>query len=111
MILAQVAMCNFPTIKDAADVAIATMHSGIQVRTRQLICVRIMIIKFYEVCWTSLLMYIHDNVLCMAPLSALTSLFVACKSNYSCLNLYGLIEKRTRFVRNCPVKFLEKRER
>lgn len=24
-------MCNFPTIKDAADVAIATMHSGIQV--------------------------------------------------------------------------------
>lgn len=27
----QVAMCNFPTIKDAADVAIATMLSGIQV--------------------------------------------------------------------------------
>lgn len=27
----QVAMCNFPTIKDAADVAIATMMSGIQV--------------------------------------------------------------------------------
>ncbi|CAH9068294.1 unnamed protein product [Cuscuta epithymum] len=26
-----VAMCNFPTIKDAADVAIATMFSGIQV--------------------------------------------------------------------------------
>ncbi|XP_060958508.1 D-lactate dehydrogenase [cytochrome], mitochondrial [Cannabis sativa] len=26
-----VAMCNFPSIKDAADVAIATMHSGIQV--------------------------------------------------------------------------------
>lgn len=24
-------MCNFPTIKDAADVAIATMFSGIQV--------------------------------------------------------------------------------
>lgn len=24
-------MCNFPTIKDAADVAIATMLSGIQV--------------------------------------------------------------------------------
>jgi D-lactate dehydrogenase (cytochrome) len=27
----QVAMCNFKTIKDAADVAIATMLSGIQV--------------------------------------------------------------------------------
>jgi hypothetical protein len=27
----QVAMCNFQTIKDAADVAIATMLSGIQV--------------------------------------------------------------------------------
>lgn len=25
-------MCNFPTVKDAADVAIATMMSGIQVR-------------------------------------------------------------------------------
>lgn len=24
-------MCNFPTVKDAADVAIATMLSGIQV--------------------------------------------------------------------------------
>lgn len=24
-------MCNFPTVKDAADVAIATMMSGIQV--------------------------------------------------------------------------------
>ena len=31
MNIVQVAMCNFPTIKDAADVAIATMHSGIQV--------------------------------------------------------------------------------
>lgn len=82
MILAQVAMCNFPTIKDAADVAIATMHSGIQVRTPQLICFGIMKIKFCAVCWTSLLMYIHDDVLCMAPLSALMSLqFVACKSN------------------------------
>ena len=30
-IILQVAMCNFPSIKDAADVAIATMHSGIQV--------------------------------------------------------------------------------
>jgi len=28
---AQVAMCNFPSVKDAADVAIATMRSGIQV--------------------------------------------------------------------------------
>lgn len=28
---AQVAMCNFPSVKDAADVAIATMMSGIQV--------------------------------------------------------------------------------
>lgn len=28
----QVAMCNFPSVKDAADVAIATMFSGIQVR-------------------------------------------------------------------------------
>lgn len=27
----QVAMCNFKNIRDAADVAIATMHSGIQV--------------------------------------------------------------------------------
>ncbi|KAM3244554.1 hypothetical protein ACQJBY_056088 [Aegilops geniculata] len=27
----QVAMCNFQTVKDAANVAIATMHSGIQV--------------------------------------------------------------------------------
>lgn len=27
----QVAMCNFRSVKDAADVAIATMHSGIQV--------------------------------------------------------------------------------
>lgn len=27
----QVAMCNFPTIKEAADVAIATMLSGVQV--------------------------------------------------------------------------------
>lgn len=31
LIILQVAMCNFPTIKDAADVAIATMLSGIQV--------------------------------------------------------------------------------
>ncbi|XP_049372945.1 D-lactate dehydrogenase [cytochrome], mitochondrial isoform X2 [Solanum verrucosum] len=31
-----VAMCNFPTIKDAADVAIATMHSGIQIRKEAL---------------------------------------------------------------------------
>lgn len=31
-VLPQVAMCNFPTVKDAADVAIATMMSGIQVR-------------------------------------------------------------------------------
>lgn len=30
-LLFQVAMCNFKTIKDAADVAIATMLSGIQV--------------------------------------------------------------------------------
>jgi hypothetical protein len=30
-LLSQVAMCNFKTIKDAADVAIATMLSGIQV--------------------------------------------------------------------------------
>lgn len=30
-LLFQVAMCNFQTIKDAADVAIATMLSGIQV--------------------------------------------------------------------------------
>lgn len=28
---AQVAMCNFPSVKDAADVAIATMRSGVQV--------------------------------------------------------------------------------
>lgn len=32
-----VAMCNFPTIKDAADVAIATMHSGIQVSRVELL--------------------------------------------------------------------------
>ncbi|XP_020086435.1 D-lactate dehydrogenase [cytochrome], mitochondrial-like [Ananas comosus] len=32
-----VAMCNFPTIKDAADVAIATMHSGIQVSRAELL--------------------------------------------------------------------------
>lgn len=29
----QVAMCHFRTIKDAADVAIATMLSGVQVRS------------------------------------------------------------------------------
>ncbi|KAL0309442.1 UNVERIFIED_CONTAM: D-lactate dehydrogenase [cytochrome], mitochondrial [Sesamum radiatum] len=33
----QVAMCNFPTIKDAADVAIATMLSGIQVSRVELL--------------------------------------------------------------------------
>ncbi|KAG8081359.1 hypothetical protein GUJ93_ZPchr0007g3752 [Zizania palustris] len=32
-----VAMCNFQTIKDAADVAIATMHSGIQVSRVELL--------------------------------------------------------------------------
>ncbi|GAB4857204.1 hypothetical protein Ancab_015113 [Ancistrocladus abbreviatus] len=32
-----VAMCNFPTIKDAADVAIATMHCGIQVSRVELL--------------------------------------------------------------------------
>lgn len=32
-----VAMCNFPTIKDAADVAIATMLSGIQVSRMELL--------------------------------------------------------------------------
>lgn len=32
-----VAMCNFPTIKDAADVAIATMMSGIQVSRVELL--------------------------------------------------------------------------
>ncbi|XVE96218.1 hypothetical protein REPUB_Repub02eG0202800 [Reevesia pubescens] len=32
-----VAMCNFPTIKDAADVAIATMLSGIQVSRLELL--------------------------------------------------------------------------
>lgn len=32
-----VAMCNFPTIKDAADVAIDTMHSGIQVSRVELL--------------------------------------------------------------------------
>ncbi|XP_070012027.1 D-lactate dehydrogenase [cytochrome], mitochondrial isoform X3 [Nicotiana tabacum] len=32
-----VVMCNFPTIKDAADVAIATMHSGIQVSRVELL--------------------------------------------------------------------------
>ncbi|KAF7147780.1 hypothetical protein RHSIM_Rhsim03G0058000 [Rhododendron simsii] len=32
-----VAMCNFPTIKDAADVAIATMFSGIQVSRVELL--------------------------------------------------------------------------
>ncbi|GMN39628.1 hypothetical protein TIFTF001_008855 [Ficus carica] len=32
-----VAMCNFPSIKDAADVAIATMHSGIQVSRVELL--------------------------------------------------------------------------
>ncbi|XP_021804482.1 D-lactate dehydrogenase [cytochrome], mitochondrial-like isoform X2 [Prunus avium] len=31
-----VAMCNFPTVKDAADVAIATMLSGIQMRKEAL---------------------------------------------------------------------------
>lgn len=31
-------MCNFPTIKDAADVAIATMLSGIQVGLSCRIC-------------------------------------------------------------------------
>lgn len=34
-------MCNFPTIKDAADVAIATMLSGIQVR--------VLLLNFYPV--------------------------------------------------------------
>ncbi|KAK2973119.1 hypothetical protein RJ640_027091 [Escallonia rubra] len=37
MIMIQVAMCNFPTIKDAADVAIATMSSGIQVSRVELL--------------------------------------------------------------------------
>ncbi|XBH80911.1 hypothetical protein VPH35_106570 [Triticum aestivum] len=32
-----VAMCNFQTVKDAADVAIATMHSGIQVSRVELL--------------------------------------------------------------------------
>ncbi|GLJ31210.1 hypothetical protein SUGI_0625540 [Cryptomeria japonica] len=32
-----VAMCNFPSIKDAANVAIATMHSGIQVSRVELL--------------------------------------------------------------------------
>eukprot|EP00850_Spirogloea_muscicola_P022888 SM000316S12303 [mRNA] locus=s316:94325:98134:- [translate_table: standard] len=32
-----VAMCSFPTIKDAANVAIATMHSGIQVSRVELL--------------------------------------------------------------------------
>ncbi|XP_030448831.1 D-lactate dehydrogenase [cytochrome], mitochondrial [Syzygium oleosum] len=32
-----VAMCNFPSVKDAADVAIATMHSGIQVSRVELL--------------------------------------------------------------------------
>ncbi|CAA7026833.1 unnamed protein product [Microthlaspi erraticum] len=32
-----VAMCNFPTVKDAADVAIATMFSGIQVSRVELL--------------------------------------------------------------------------
>ncbi|KAF5772531.1 putative D-lactate dehydrogenase (cytochrome) [Helianthus annuus] len=33
----QVAMCNFPTIKDAADVAIAAMLSSIQVSRVELL--------------------------------------------------------------------------
>lgn len=37
----QVAMCNFPTVKDAADVAIATMLAGIQVR--------VMLLNFFAV--------------------------------------------------------------
>ncbi|XP_030512519.1 D-lactate dehydrogenase [cytochrome], mitochondrial isoform X2 [Rhodamnia argentea] len=32
-----VAMCNFPSVKDAADVAIAAMHSGIQVSRVELL--------------------------------------------------------------------------
>jgi D-lactate dehydrogenase (cytochrome) len=32
-----VAVCNFPTVKDAADVAIATMMSGIQVSRVELL--------------------------------------------------------------------------
>ncbi|XP_024521697.1 D-lactate dehydrogenase [cytochrome], mitochondrial-like isoform X1 [Selaginella moellendorffii] len=35
--LLQVAMCNFPSVKDAADVAIATMHLGIQVSRVELL--------------------------------------------------------------------------
>ncbi|WVZ08932.1 hypothetical protein V8G54_022278 [Vigna mungo] len=34
---AQVAMCNFPSVKDAADVAIATMRSGVQVSRVELL--------------------------------------------------------------------------
>ena len=34
-----VAMCSFPTVKHAADVAIAIMHSGIQVRKQCPLCV------------------------------------------------------------------------
>ncbi|KAM0057081.1 putative D-lactate dehydrogenase (cytochrome) [Helianthus debilis subsp. tardiflorus] len=37
MFFLQVAMCNFPTIKDAADVAIAVMLSGIQVSRVELL--------------------------------------------------------------------------
>eukprot|EP00268_Persea_americana_P048306 TRINITY_DN5095_c0_g1_i1.p1 TRINITY_DN5095_c0_g1~~TRINITY_DN5095_c0_g1_i1.p1 ORF type:complete len:290 (+),score=79.37 TRINITY_DN5095_c0_g1_i1:616-1485(+) len=36
-LLLKVAMCNFPTIKDAADVAISTMLSGIQVSRVELL--------------------------------------------------------------------------
>ena len=40
-------MCNFPTIKDAADVAIATMLSGIQVEILTLYYFHIFLFYFH----------------------------------------------------------------
>lgn len=48
--MAQVAMCNFPTIKDAADVAIATMMSGIQVRIYAKFAINLLNLAFRSFC-------------------------------------------------------------
>jgi len=56
-------MCNFKTIKDAADVAIATMFSGIQVRVFPAIATMTMMLR----CGTfDLLCFIDMNVQALA---------------------------------------------
>ena len=105
-LLSQVAMCNFKTIKDAADVAIATMLSGIQV------CVFPAIFFLYKLQWPwcSGVVHLVSFVSCDMNVQALASartLFSCSLPIYMSIYLVKLLQLANIYVLFSMTRFQE----